>query len=61
MRSEPVLIVMSILAGLQLLVTSADWLDIMPTPWGKLSALVVAAVTAGMGFYVRQRVTPTDP
>jgi hypothetical protein len=60
-KREPVLLVMSILAGLQLLVTTSEWGELVPSPWGKLAALVVAAGTVGMAFYVRGQVTPVEP
>lgn len=60
MKNEPVLIIMSVLAALQALVASADWIDVVPEPVAKITALVVAAATVGMAYYVRGHVTPLD-
>lgn len=58
MNKEPVLIVMSTLAALQLLTGAAAFAEVVPTPWAGLAVAVVAAVQAGLGFYVRGKVTP---
>jgi hypothetical protein len=58
MKREPVVLVMSILAALQVLVAGAAFTEAVPQPWANLAALVVAAVQVGVAFYVRGQVTP---
>lgn len=60
MKSEPVLLTMSTLAGLQLLVGAAAFGEIVPTPWAGLAIAAVAAVQAGMAVYVRGKVSPVS-
>ena len=60
MKSEPVLIVMSALAGAQLLTGAAAFAEVVPAPWAGLIIAGIAAVQGGMGFYVRGKVQPTE-
>lgn len=64
-KREPVVVVMSILAGLTALVSGAagvaelqgmGWL----VPWIALLGLIVSAATTGVQFWVRGQVTPVD-
>jgi hypothetical protein len=64
-KREPVVVVMSILAGLTALVSGAagvaelqgmGWL----VPWIALVGLIVSAATTGVQFWVRGQVTPVD-
>lgn len=60
MKNEPVLIAMSVLAGLQILGAGAALTDVVGASVAALFALVVAAAQAGVQFYVRGKVTPVD-
>lgn len=59
-RPEPVLIPMSILAGLQILFAGGAITTVLPAQWAAFGALVVAACQVGVAFYVRGQVTPGD-
>lgn len=59
-RPEPVLIPMSILAGLQILFAGGAITTVLPAQWAAFGALVVAACQVGVAFYVRGTVTPVD-
>lgn len=60
MKREPVIWIMSVLAGLQALVAGSAWTEVIPQPWANLSALVVAAAQIGVAFWVRGEVTPVS-
>lgn len=57
MKREPVLIAMSILAGLQVLTAGAALADVIGASLAALLVLVVAAAQTGVQFYVRGAVT----
>lgn len=57
-QSKPVLITFSILAGLQVLTAGAALADVIGSKATAFIVLVVAAVQAGMSFYVHNQVTP---
>lgn len=59
-KREPVVVVMSVLAALQVLVGGAAFTEVVPTPWAGLATLVVAAVQVGVAFYVRGQVEPVN-
>lgn len=64
-KREPVVIVMSVLAGLTALVSGASGVAAMQgmewlVPWIALAGLVVAAITTGVQFWVRGQVTPVE-
>lgn len=62
MSREPVVIVMSVLAGAQALITAAGFTEALPERVALWVVLAVAAVQAGVQFYVRGQVTPlVDP
>lgn len=58
MQSRPVLIIFSILAGLQILSAGAALGDVIGDSAAAFVVLAVAAVQAGMSFYVSGQVTP---
>lgn len=58
MNSQPVVIVFSVLAGLQVLTGGAVLADVIGEEAAGLIVLIVAAVQAGMSFYVSNKVTP---
>ena len=58
MKREPVLIVMSVLAGLQVFVGGAAFTELVSAQVAGLLALAVAALQVGFQFYVRGKVTP---
>jgi hypothetical protein len=58
MKREPVVIVMAVLAGLQVLVAGAAFTEAVPQPWAGLAALVVAAIQVAVAFWVRGEVVP---
>lgn len=58
MKREPVIYVMAILAGLQVLVAGAAFIEAVPQPWAGFSALVVAAIQVAVAFWVRGEVVP---
>lgn len=57
-KSRPVLITFSILAGLQILTAGAALGDVVGDKVAGLIVLAVAAVQAGMSFYVQGQVVP---
>lgn len=57
-KSRPVLITFSVLAGAQVLTGGAALADVLPKDVVGLLILAVAAVQAGMTFYVQGQVTP---
>jgi hypothetical protein len=59
-KSRPVLIVFSILAGLQVITGAAALGDIIGDQAFGLIAVIVAAVQVGMTFYVQNQVTPVS-
>lgn len=62
MTSRPVLVVFSVLAGLQVLTGGAALADFVGAKVAGLIVLAVAAGQVGMTFYVQGRVTPlADP
>ena len=60
MKSRPVLIVMSVLAGLQVLAGGAVLSDVVGQTVAGMAVLTVAAAQAGMAFYVQGKVTPIN-
>ncbi|GAA4899665.1 hypothetical protein GCM10023223_13470 [Stackebrandtia albiflava] len=58
MKREPVLIIMSVLAALQVFVGGAAFSELVSVRVAGLLALSVAALQVGMQFYVRGRVAP---
>lgn len=58
MRREPVVIVMSVLAGYQVLVAGAAFGEYVGMELAALLILIGAAVQAAVQFYVRGEVTP---
>ena len=60
MKREPVLIVMSVLAGLQFLTAGAALGDVIGLQWAGFAILVVGALQSGVQFYVRGQVTPNE-
>jgi len=60
-KREPVVVVMSVLAALQVLVGGAALADLIGNEWAGVFVLVVAALQIGLQFYVRGQVTPVDP
>lgn len=60
MKRDPVLIIMSVLAGLQTIVASADWTELVSEPVARGGNLVVAGLTVGLAFYLRGKVTPVN-
>lgn len=58
MKRNPVLIVMSILAGLQVLAGGAALADVLGQAAAGLFILTVAAAQMGLQFYVRGEVVP---
>jgi hypothetical protein len=59
-KSRPVLIVFSILAGLQILTAGAALGDTIGKDAAGLIVLAVAAVQGGMSFYVQGQVVPQE-
>lgn len=57
---NPVLVVMSTLAALQVLVAGSALADVIGVKLAGLLGLMVAAVQMGVQFYVRGQVTPWD-
>lgn len=57
-RSRPVVVWMSILAGLQVMSAGSALADVVPAKWAALFSLGVAAAQAGIQFYVQSQVTP---
>jgi hypothetical protein len=60
-KREPVVIVMSFLAALQVLAGGAALTDLIGKEWAGVFFLFVAALQVGLQFYVRGQVTPVDP
>lgn len=60
MKSEPVLIVMSILAALQVAAGSAALTDIVSKDIVGIAIVAIAALQAGLQFYLREKVTPVE-
>ena len=58
--ARPVLATMSVLAGAQVLTAGAALGEFVGPKVAAAAALVVAAVQAGMAFYVQGKVTPND-
>jgi hypothetical protein len=59
-KREPVVLVMSILAGLQVLTGGAALADVFGAQVAGLLILAVAAAQVGLQFYVRGQVTPVE-
>jgi hypothetical protein len=57
-KKQPVVIVFSILAALQVLNGGLALIDTIPKDVAAIISLVIGAVTAGASFYVRGMVTP---
>lgn len=58
-KSRPVLIIFSILAGLQVITAGTALADVgLPDAVAALIALIIAAVQVGMTFYVQNQVVP---
>ena len=57
-KSRPVLITFSVLAGLQILTAGTALADVIGAQTAGLIVLAVAAVQAGMSFYVQGQVVP---
>lgn len=58
-KREPVVLVMSVLAALQIITAGTALADVIGKDLAGLMVLVVAAVQAGVQFYVRGQVTPS--
>ena len=58
-KSRPVIITMSILAGLQILTAGASLADIIGPQLAAFFVLLVAAAQGGVQFYVQSAVTPS--
>lgn len=59
---NPVIWVMSVLAGAQLLTMSTAFLDVVPARWAALASVCVIAAQVAVQFWVRGQVTPlNDP
>lgn len=58
MKSKPVLIIFSTLAGLQVLTAGAALGDVIGGKQASFAALVVAAAQIGMTFYVQNQTVP---
>ena len=56
--ARPVLAVMSVLAGAQIVVAGAGLSDVIGTKMAGIAALVVAAAQTGIAFYVQGQVAP---
>lgn len=57
-KSRPVLITFSVLAGLQIITAGTVLADVIGVQLAGLIVLLVAAVQAGMSFYVQGQVVP---
>lgn len=57
-KSRPVLITFSVLAGLQILTAGTVLAEVIGAQTAGLVVLAVAAVQAGMSFYVQGQVVP---
>lgn len=60
-KREPVVVVMSILAALQVIAGASALADLIGNEWAGAFVLAVAALQVGMQFYVRGQVTPVEP
>lgn len=60
MKKEPVLIVMSVLAALQILTAGSALTDVLGKDIAGLIVLAIAAAQTGVQFYVRGQVTPNE-
>ena len=60
MKREPVVLVMSVLAALQVLAGGAALADLIGQQWAGVFILFVAALQVGLQFYVRGQVTPVE-
>lgn len=60
MKSEPVVIVMSVLAALQVAAGSAALAEVVSPQVAAVFTVAVAALQAGLQFYVRSKVTPVE-
>ena len=59
---NPVIWVMSVLAGAQLLTASTAFLDVVPARWAALASVCIVAAQVTVQFWVRGQVTPlNDP
>lgn len=58
-KSRPVIITMSVLAGLQILTAGAALSDVIGPKAAAFFVLVVAAAQGGVQFFVQAMVTPT--
>lgn len=58
MKSEPVLIIMSILAALQVAAGSAALTDVLSKNVVGIVIVTIAALQGGLQFYLREKVTP---
>lgn len=59
-KSRPVVIVFSVLAGLQVLTNATGLSDVADAKWIFLAGILVAAVQTGMTFYVQNQVVPLE-
>lgn len=57
-RPRPVLTVMAVLTALQVLVAGAAFTDVLGDKAAGFAVLAVAAIQAGMAFYLQGQVTP---
>jgi hypothetical protein len=60
MKHQPVVIVFSILAGLQVINGGLALIDSIDKDVAAIISLIIGAITAGASFYVRGMVTPWD-
>jgi hypothetical protein len=60
LKKEPVVIVFSILAALQVVDAGLALTDAIDKDVAAIFSLVLAAITAGASFFVRNMVTPWD-
>lgn len=59
-KSQPVIVTMSVLAGLQFLAAGSALADIIPANIAAFFALAVAATQVGVQFYVKSQVVPLE-
>lgn len=57
-RPRPVLVMASVVAGLQFVVAGGQLAELLPAPWPAVVGLVVGAITIGWGVYTHGQVTP---
>jgi len=60
-KREPVVVVMSVLVALQVIAGAAVLGDLIGDQWAGVVVLAVAALQAGMQFYIRGQVSPVEP